>query len=369
MEVTIDRASFADAIAHVAGVIVSRSPKPVLTCVKLAADADGTMALSATDLECSIRINTGRIEVKTAGAALIPADKLIQIVRSSADTTLSLKVEKDVATIRGQDARYQVFGFPVADFPPVPEFTSEPHFTLSAGDLRKLVNLTLFAVAKDNSRYAVNGVLFDRKDSHITAVATDGRRLALAKGSCKPLEASEGPPSVIVPAKALAMALRVLTNPEQVVRVRFNDNQILFGTDAAVLSSNLVDGNFPPYKDVIPRDSDKKATLNTAAFASAIRRASLLTNEESKGVRFAFASGGLSISSRAPEMGEAEVSAPVVSYEGSPVEIGFQPGFLLEALKVVEAEQITVDLKAANKPGILRAGGEFLYVVMPVALA
>ncbi|MCX5661778.1 MAG: DNA polymerase III subunit beta [Planctomycetota bacterium] len=367
MKVICDRGALVEALNLISGVVVARTPKPVLACVKLVA-ADGTLSISATDLEVSVRISTARVEVQTPGSALILADKLSQIVRESVDPTLTLTVEQDVAEIRGQDSRYKVFGYPVADYPPVPEFTGEPHFLATAGDLHKLISQTIFATARENSRYAINGVLLERQGNKLSVVATDGRRLAMAKGTCKAVKGDDALIAAIVPTKALNMILRVFSTPEQEVKVRLADNQIIFATDDAVLSSNLVEGSFPPYKDVIPRDGDKKATIAKDVLASAVRRAALLTNEESKGVRLAFSPQGVTLTSRAPEMGEAEVTAPLVSYVGEPIEIGFNPAFILDAMKVVDTEQVTIELKAANKPSVIRTGPDFLYVVMPVNL-
>ncbi|HCD30817.1 MAG TPA: DNA polymerase III subunit beta, partial [Phycisphaerales bacterium] len=253
------------------------------------------------------------------------------------------------------------------DFPPIPEAKGEPDYTINSGELHRLIRQTTFATARENSRYAINGVLVERDGNKLTLVATDGRRLAMAKGSCRG-GAEGGPKSVIIPTKALTTALRLFDDDAQDVRVMITENQLLFATDTAVLSTNLVEGNFPPYRDVIPKDSDRKATMRTDVLASGVRRASLLTNEESKGVRMSFSSEGLTLSSRAPEMGEAEVNVPLENYDGEAIEMGFNPGFVSEALKVVEDGEVTLELKAPNKPGVLRTGNEFLYVIMPLNL-
>jgi DNA polymerase-3 subunit beta len=368
MKVICDRGALVEALNLVGGVIVTRTPKPVLTCVKLVGQ-EGAMSLAATDLEVAVRISTPRVEVQEPGEALIPADKFGQIVRESLDPTLTLTVKDNTAEIRGQDARYKVFGYPPADFPPVPEFTGEPDFNISAGDLHKIIAQTIFATAKENSRYAINGVLVERQGNKLSVVATDGRRLALAKGTCKAARSDgEAAVTAIVPTKALNLLLRLFTNPDESVRVRIADNQILFATDDAILASNLVEGNFPPYKDVIPRDQDKKAAISTDVLASGVRRAALLTNEESKGVRMSFSEEGLTLSSRAPEMGEAEIKLPMQQYTGDPIDIGFNPQFILDALKVVESDQVSMEFKAPNKPGLIKTAGEFTYVVMPVNL-
>ncbi len=369
MKVLCDRGALVDALNLVSGVVVARTPRPVLRCVKLAAGEDG-LTLAATDLEASVKVTTARVEVQEGGEALIPCEKLNQIVRESVDTTLSLETEKDVAHIRGADSHFQIYGHPVADFPPVAQFSGEADFRIDAEGFSQLISRTVFAAARENSRYAMNGVLIEREGKKLSVVATDGRRLALAKGDCAPSDADqEGRHEAIVPTRALGMLQRLFEDADQQVQVKVADNNIVFATETAVLSSNLVEGNFPPYRDVIPHDTDIKATLNTEVFARAVRRAALLTNEESKGIRIAFASDGITLSSRAPEMGEAEIRSEVAGYDGQAVEIGFNPNFILDCLKVTDVEEVVVDLKAPNKPGLIRSGNEFLYVIMPVNLS
>ena len=184
--------------------------------------------------------------------------------------------------------------------------------------------------------------------------------------------AMSGETSCIVPSKALNLVNKLIDDPEAPVRIAVEENQILFavgeGADAAVLSSNLVEGAFPPFEDVIPKDQDKRVHFDSHALASAIRRAALLTNEESKGVRMSFADKLLTLTSRAPEMGEAEVTLDVEKYDGDPLEIGFNPGYIVDALNVVDSPEVIVELKAPNKPGVIKTGKDFTYVIMPVNL-
>lgn len=280
MKVICDRGALVEALNLVGGVIVSRTPKPALTCVKLTAgdDVEGGLQLSATDLEVAVQVSTGRVEVQQGGEALIPADKFQQIVRESIDPTVTLATEQDVATITGQDSRFKIYGQPPADFPPLPQFKGDADFEISAADLHRLIAMTIFATARENSRYAINGVLVEREGNKLVVVATDGHRLALARGTCK--STSGDTRSAIVPTKALNLLLRLFDDAEQTVRVKIQDNQILFQADGSMLASNLVEGNFPPYRDVIPKENDKKAALSTDVFISAVRRAALLTNEE-----------------------------------------------------------------------------------------
>ena len=369
MKVICDRAALVEAVNLIGSVVPNRTPTPVLRCVYFQA-REGLLVLSATDLEVGIRLSVEQVDVETPGEALVPADKVVQIVRASEDSTLTIETEDQTMHIRGADSHFKVFGYDGKEFPEVRTFDEAAvDCEVPAGHLQSLVTRTLFAAASEHSRYAINGVLYERDGKKIRLVATDGRRLAMTHGAC---EASEGETSCIVPSKALKLLAKLIDEPDAPVRIACEENQILFcvgeGPDAAVLSSNLVEGAFPPFEDVIPKEHDKKVSFDTATLASAIRRAALLTNEDSKGVRLNFDDGKLTLTSRAPEMGEATVEVKLEDYQGEPLEIGFNPSFITDALSVVGNDRVTVELKAANKPGVLRTGNDFTYVIMPVNL-
>ncbi|MHC5023912.1 MAG: DNA polymerase III subunit beta [Planctomycetota bacterium] len=369
MKVNCDRPALMDAVAVVTGVVAARTPTPVLQCVKLTA-ADGLLTLAATDLEVALRLSVEQVEVQEPGEVLIPADKLAQIIRASDDDTLSIETEDHATHIRGADSHFKIYGFDPAEAPTVRDFSDVTvDCEIDAGQLQRLISRTLFAAASEHSRYAINGVLIDREGKKLRLVATDGRRLAMTNGSCA---TGQGKQSCIAPSKSLNLLNKLINNPEAPVRIAVEEHQMLFcvgeGGDAAVLSTNLVEGAFPPFEDVIPKDQDKKVTFDAHQLASAIRRAALLTNEESKGVRLSFAEGELTLTSRAPEMGEAEVHVDVSNYEGEPLDIGFNPGFIIDALKVVDGNEVMIELKAPNKPGVIKTGSDFTYVIMPVNL-
>jgi DNA polymerase-3 subunit beta len=366
MKVICDRGALSDALSLAGAVVVTRTPKPVLRCVKLVA-SDGTLSITATDLEVGLHLAVEQVEVSEDGEALVPADKLGAIVRESTDATLTLESDQEALHVRGGDSHYKVYGSPVEEFPPVATFEGEADFIINAGHLHQLITRTLFATARENSRYAINGVLLERDAKKLTLVATDGRRLALARGTAAQPKSEAH--SAIIPTKALSMLARLFPDNSEDVRVRLVQGQALFAGESATLSTNLVEGNFPPYKDVIPKEHDRKAAFETDALASGVRRAALLTNEESKGVRMSFSADGLVLTSRAPEMGEATVNVPITEYTGEAIDIGFNPGFVTDVLKVIDADQVTLEFKAPNKPGVLRAGQDFLYVVMPVSLS
>jgi len=339
MKVVCDRAALLEAINLVSGVVATRTPRPQLSCVKLTAAKQGkggTLTLAATDAEISLRLAVDRVDVERPGEALIPADKLRQIVSAEDnEPTLTLEADGDTMDIRGEDAHFKVYGHPPEDFPATGDFktavtggggrpAAKAVFSHPVASFGELISRTLFATARENTRYAINGVLLNREGKKIEMVATDGRRLALCRAS---LTQKDGPSvKCIVPTKALTQLQKLLGGAEGDLDIAITDNQIFFniaspGDNAdgrAVLSSNLVEGAFPPYEDVIPKDNDKTVHFDRDVLASAVRRAALLTNEESRGVRMSFTASDkrLDISSRAPEMGEANIQVDLREYKG-----------------------------------------------------
>ena len=389
MKVNCERASLLEAVNQVSGVVAPRSPRPQLTCIKLDAtqDAQGPeLLISGTDGDISLAVRIGRVEIEQEGSALIPADKLRQIVSAEDnEPTLTIEAAGDLTHIRGADAHFQLHSFSPDDFPKLPLFKgivageggaspAKSVFSTTTGTFDTLIARTIFAAARENSRYAINGVLLVREGKRLEMIATDGRRLAKCGAT---IDAQGENASCIIPAKALSMIQKLAADDEEPVHIAITDNQaiVAFGedpTDArATVATTLVEGTFPPYEDVIPKDQDIKVTFNRDTLASAVRRAALLTNEESRGVRLAFEGENktLELSSRAPEMGEATINVELAGYDGSDIEIGFNPAFITDALKVIHDPEVLIELKSPNKPGLLRAGADFLYVVMPVNLS
>ena len=370
MKLVCSRDALAEALSIAGSVVINRSPAPVLLCLRLVAK-DGLLTITATDTEIGLEFGIAEVDIKEEGEALIPSDKLNQIIKASNDDSISITVKGTEAIITGKDSKFKVFGFAPSEFPGVQAFDEDAVvFESDTTTLRRLIGRTVFATAVENSRYAINGVLIDREGRQLKLVATDGRRLAMAKGEC--VSANDENQKLIVRTKALNVLARLMSDPDEPVRVATTRSQVLFrvgeGPGAPVLSSNLVEGNFPPFEDVIPKDQDKRVTFNAAELTSAVRRAALLTNEESKGVRLSFDSNTLTLASRAPEMGEAEITVPLDEYTGEPIEIGFNPAYLIDALKHADSDQVLIELKASNKPGVIKVGDDFTYVVMPVSL-
>lgn len=368
MKLICNRSALLEALNVAGNAVAARTTKPALQCVKLTATSD-KLTVSATDLEVAIKFTDAQVQVEEQGEALVPVENLRNIVRESVDDTLSLEVTAESAIIRGQDSEFKIFVQNASDFPPMPEFEGEADFEITAGTLKQLINQTLFAVAKESTRYAFNGVLMSVKGKKVNLVGTDGRRLSQAKGDAisAGTKATDDGLKAIIPAKTLALIDKLLSDSEDKVSVQMRENQILFSTSSATLTSVLVEGQFPPFEDVIPKDCDKRMSASTADFLSAVRRASLLVTEDSKGVKFSFNKSGLVLTSRSPEAGEATVKF-ACKFEGTDVEIGFNPTFLNEALKVADSDEVVLEMTAPNRPGLLKSGQSFVYVIMPVNL-
>ena len=262
MKVICNRGALLEALSVAGNVVATRTPKPSLQCVKLSAP-EKSLTVMATDLEVAIRYIDHQVQIDEPGEALVPADKMRDIVRESVDDTLSIEIAGDNAIIKGQDSNFKIFTQNVAEFPPVPDFEGEPQFEIAGGHLKQLIGQTLFAAAKESSRYAFNGVLVSVKGKKISLVATDGRRLAMAKGDLVSDNTGKDGAKAIIPAKALTLIDKLVDDPEEAVGFQIKENQILVHTSSATLTSSLVEGQFPPFEDVIPKDCDKKMTAST----------------------------------------------------------------------------------------------------------
>ncbi len=372
MKAQCDRATLTEGVQAALGVVPHRSPKPSLGCIKVEA-ASGAVTLLATDLEVGIRVNLAKVDVQEPGMCLVPAERFHAILRELDVETVAVSSGDRETEIVAPGARFKVLGDDPADFPNVPAFPEAGALTVLADDLAGMIKRTLFATARENTRYALNGVLWEVEGTNLTLVATDGRRLSYVKGKCK--DGGEKGQSAIVPSKAMQLIERCLAtsgDAKASVRVAIGEKDLLVESPQAdgdrwTIYSRLVDGHFPKYDDVIPKDCDRRATLSTAVFHAAVRKAALLTNEESRGVHLKFSPEELVLTSSTPEMGEAEVRI-AASYEGEPLDIGFNPVFLIDALKAMDAEQFTFAFKGPNKPGVMTEDRSFTYVVMPVSI-
>lgn len=370
MKVTLPRQEFQDALAAVASLTGGRTTRPILSCVLLEGTPDG-LRLCATDGEAGLRASLPAISMKKPGKAVVTASRLLEIVRELQDVEISLESDDRYCTIRGAGSEFKILVGSPEDFPPVPEFEDEPDVVLDGATVRRLIGLTLYAAARESSRFAINGVQWEKDGRRLYMVATDGRRLARAGGPLRESKIADF--RFIIPSKALQVLERVFVPPRDnadwTIDVRVTPNQVLLRAGDRVLSTVLVEGHFPDYEKVIPTDNDKTVRLSRTDLYAAIRKAALLTTDESRAVRLSFENGKLTLTSQAPEQGEARIEIPA-EYAQEPLSIGFNPTFIGDALRVLTQETVFMDLKLGFKPAIIHVGDktEFLYVIMPVSM-
>jgi len=320
----------------------------------------------ATDGDITLNYRVSQVQIESGGSVVLPADRLAAILHESVDETVTLELTDSTCEVLGKDSRFHVYGFPPEDFPVVEIVEQDEPLLIQAAALRRMIRMSAFAAAHEHSRYAINGVLWEQQGKKLRMVATDGRRMAQIDGHLVSAPAKQSS-TAIVPAKAMLIAERILTDADEKVRISLSENQIVLATVRGKISANLVQGRFPKYADVIPSGCNKTAQLATELVRSGVRRAALLTNEHSKGVLMAFSAGGLCLTSITPETGDAEIKIEV-RYEGDDLKIGFNPQYILDALRVIEEPEIVLEFMDETKPGLLRAGKDFLYVLMPVTV-
>ncbi|MBI5863460.1 MAG: DNA polymerase III subunit beta [Planctomycetes bacterium] len=371
MKTVLPRQEFQDALTAMATLTSGRTTKPILSCVKLVASKK-RVELSATDGEAALHLGVACISTPKEGQAVIPADGLLSIVRELTDAEVSIETDGRHCTIRGEGSEFRIFVMDAADFPPVPEFDGEADLVVDGIELRRMISMTLYAAARETSRYAINGVLWEKQGKRLYLVATDGRRLARAGGEIRATGSNDF--EAIVPARALGVFEKVFTpvrgEDDWHVDVKILPNQVLLRSGDRVLSTVLVEGHFPKYQDVIPKNNDKRASMRRDELLAAVRRAATVTTEESRAIKLAFSTKELVITSQSAEQGDARVQLPI-QYEGTTVEIGFNPHFIADCLRAVPFDTVFVELQESFRPGIIcgEDKNDFLYVVMPVSLS
>jgi len=363
MKITCETAPLHDAFQILGSVVQQRPTRPILSNVLLVATKEG-VELHATDLEIGMRLDVPGAEVQEEGRVAIAQSRVASILRETADEKIELATDDNHCVITGSDSVFRLPVEAVDEFPEILGFDEANAYEFDRKDITEMVVKTSFAAHKGKHRYALNGVLLVIQADKVEMVATDGRRLAHIARKAKNAEGSEQ--SVIVPSKALDQIIKVLTDQDEKIRFNVLENQLVARTSRAIVSTRLVEGHFPPYESVIPKDHDKKVDLDRERFHSAVRRAALLTSEDSSSITMRFAQNAIEVSSAAPETGEAKVKLEV-EYAEEEIELGFNPDFLTDFLRVLSDEKVRMEFRDATSAGVFRAGKDFIYVVMPVS--
>jgi len=368
MKVTCNREKLLAAFQTAAAVAPARSTKPILQNVKLEVTENSAILL-ATDLEVGIRNSVPGLDVKVPGSAILPLGRFGSILRESSDETLSLEADGQATIVRGERSEFKLPAENPEEFPGVAAFTDQKYHETPARILRELIRRTIFATDNESSRYALGGVLLEFAADKIIGVGTDGRRLAKME---IPAHAFGGHPGsdgmTIVPAKAMTLIERALTDADAEIQITARPNEILVKSPRATIYSRLVEGRFPKWRDVFPnRTGTVKIDLAVGALHAAVRQAAIVTSEESRGVDFTFDSGSLVLSGRAAEIGQSRIELPI-NYSGPEISIALDPRYMSDFLKVLDQEKTFVlELKDAESAAVCSTDDGYGYVIMPLA--
>jgi DNA polymerase-3 subunit beta len=367
MKARFHREGLLSAVQLASVAVASRDVKPILRNLKIITEESGC-TLMATDLELGIRLEVRGIKIEEPGEAILPASRTLAILRESDDEELFLEASAQRATVQGERNEFEMPSEEPGNFPDVPGFSEESYHEVKAGLLRTMIRRTIFAAASENTRYAVTGVLWELEDNQAKLVATDGRRMAVVTGEAQAHGGHATKEQMpVVPTKAMSLLERNLQDDGEVVRISLRPNEAMFKTERAMIYSRLVEGRYPPYREVFPKKTTCKIPLNVGPFYAAIRQAAIMTDEESKKVVFNFGKQKLTLQASGAESGRSRVELPV-EFDGKPLEIKFDPRFLTEMLRVLDADAtLTLELVDGNSPALFRSGAEYCYVVMPLS--
>lgn len=367
MHFTIQREALLKPLQLVAGVVERRQTLPVLSNVLLVVQGQ-QLSLTGTDLEVEL---VGRVTLDDAaepGEITVPARKLMDICKSlPSDALIDIRLDEHKVLIKSGRSRFTLSTLPANDFPTVEEGPGSLGFSVEQGKLRRLIERSSFAMAQQDVRYYLNGMLLEVSNGMLRTVATDGHRLAMCSMQAGIEQADRH--QVIVPRKGILELARLLTEQDAEVSIMLGQHHVRATTGEFTFTSKLVDGKFPDYERVLPRGGDKLVIGDRQQLREAFSRTAILSNEKYRGIRLQLESGLLKIQANNPEQEEAEEEV-AVNYSGGSLEIGFNVSYLLDVLGVMTTERIRLILSDANSSALLQEfdNDDSAYVVMPMRL-
>jgi DNA polymerase-3 subunit beta len=368
MKLTITRAQLQEGLVAVAASVPTKTTLPVLANLLLEASREG-LRLSGTDLDIAVS-TTVPASLDQEGAITLPARKLVEIVRELPSNPIRIIAsgEQRVSIECGR-SKFRLLGLPREEFPAFPAVKFDGGWRAAAKDLQKLISHVAFAASTEESRPILNGVLWELRPERMRMVATNGHRLA--RMDVPTTAAGGGQADLIVPPKALEQ-IRRLFGTEEEVEVARSENHLGFRSATTQVFTRLIEGPYPNYEQVIPRENDKTATADKAALTAALRRMSIVASDQTHRIRMGFASGSCKLSVQTPDLGEAQEEV-TVAYDGDPLEIGFNAAYLLEILKYIPTDEVRLTFKAPERAATIEPVGwndpaSFLALVMPLRL-
>jgi DNA polymerase III subunit beta len=368
MRFTISREKLQEGLAAVGASIPAKTTLPVLANI-LVETTDKGIRLSGTDLDIAVSTEVVA-DIETAGAITIPAKKLTEIARELPPSPVKIAaVGEQRITLDCGRSHFKILGLPRDEFPSFPSVRFSESWRIRSGDLQKLISHTSFAVSTEESRPILNGVLWELKPESMRMVATNGHRLAKME---VPIKSSGAPAAdLIVPPKALEQIRRLFPADEELEIAR-GDNHLGFRSPFTAVFTRLIEGPYPNYDQVIPKDNDRVAIADKVALTSALKRMSVIASDQTHRIRLSFNSGLLRFSVQTPDLGEA-TDELAVRYTGDQLDIGFNASYLLEILRYIPTDEVKLTFKAPERAATVEPEGwsdaaTYLCLVMPLRL-
>jgi len=333
--------------------------------------SNSRLKIAATDLDVSV-ITTTPIGSTKKGAITIPARTFYDILRELPESDVEIHVTENRMELKAERGNYKLSGIPADEYPKLPEVNLAKEIKIPGSDLVKMIRKTIFAVSTDETRPALNGVLWQTSGKSMQMVATDGHRLA--KMSLKNTKLKGLHEDIIIPPKVLNLLIKLLGDEEKEIGIVFEENSILLDLGDTVLSSRLIEGPYPNFEQVIPKDNDKKLVVNREFLSGAVRRMSILANTLTHQVKFSLKKDNLELSAVNFDLGgEAKESLPC-DYTGEPMDIGYNASYVLDILKQLEGDEVVFELGSPVSAGKIyssekKEGEDYLCLLMPLRLA
>ncbi|MBI2399933.1 MAG: DNA polymerase III subunit beta [Deltaproteobacteria bacterium] len=371
MKFTIAKADFIKVLQRIQGIVEKRNTMPILANVLLDA-SDGKITIMATDLEVFIK-DSSPAKVTEESSVTVNARKLFEIAKELPGDTIDVSSGKDdKVTLKAGKARFNIMGLPSKDFPVFPAIDESSMKELDSEIFRDMIEKTSFAVSTDETRYNINGFLLESGGGHVRMVATDGHRLALISREGISIDAGSKEGSkegVLLPRKGVMEMKKILDEKEGTFLLGINQKNAVIKRDNTVIIIRLLEGEFPDYSRVIPKENDKDAIAVRGDLLSSLKRVSLLSTDKIKGVKFNFLNSKLVLTSSSPDLGEATEEVDV-EYPFGEIDIAFNARYFIDMLEALSDEKVRISLKDPLSPGVLRAvnGEDYTYIIMPMRL-
>jgi DNA polymerase-3 subunit beta len=362
MKIKVLKQTFLKNLQHVQNIISSKSSLPILSNILIEAEKN-KVTLTTTDLDIGIS-STLETDIEEEGAITVPAKRFSDIIKELPDEDISISTMKNNSMIiKCSKCFFKIIGLPKEEFPKLPEFKDEPGVVIKQGVLKNMLSMTHFSMSHDETRFVLNGALFLFKGKKLTIVTTDGKRLGLVK---KDIEKDGLNKAIIVPSKTVYELNRILEDNED-VKIVFSENQVKFDLKNITIISRLIEGDFPDYEQVVPKEPQEKIMVQRGGLLDSIKRAALLTTQDSQSVKFEVLKNKIVVSKSSPNIGEVREELDTV-YKGHDITVGFNPNYIMDALKVIPQDEIALEVFGPDKPAVIRIEDWFLYLALPMQL-